>query len=350
MFITALSFISFITYKGKYKFFISFTITLTFCYALLSYIGALSNDWTRFYSITTLLRQAGMYISFPLILFSAIKWFQKYNEPINTRYYFLFSIFCFIIGSTFEYYNIFIDRADNPISPFWIGGLNNYEIIGFALISKFALNRNTKKIYALAIGVILLFLSKNSQSQIAAILLILYLLKGTNKYILISYTGSIIIFIGTITLFPFIVSDYNTTIRALYWRDALQSFYNTYFIGVGFGGEWITNWYPDSYKAMMFEDGSYEMINTALHNSIISILFRIGLPGIAIIFLYLKEMLIKCSKNIINSYFFCLIFTSLSVNTALESPLFNIGIALLSAYIISDNTTKKTNIINKLQK
>ncbi|MBQ0921632.1 O-antigen ligase family protein [Hydrogenophaga aromaticivorans] len=312
-------------------------------YGALSHLGILRNPWGQYYSDENLARQIIIYLVFILITAASSIIFKRFStEDFNVNG--LMVAGAYIIAAISEYLFIYIHRADEPANPAFIGGLNNAEFIFLALLGAWLIKKNNNLLLGLLTIAFCLAISANSQAYIVLLLLAALLVLKNRRAIVIIYTAALFLFALFCISYPFYFEDYNTVIRALYWRDATKTiFEHNMFFGVGFGGEWIKNWYPSATKLEMFDDGSQEMIHTGLHNSVISIFFRMGFPGLIIALFLIYHLLKKSFSSKLKSYLFILIVTSLWVNVALESPLFNVSIALAWGYIVSA-TQKNINL------
>jgi hypothetical protein len=331
----------------KYRNFYIFSLILLFVYAALSYFGYLNNPWGRYYSDSDLARQIMIYLVFILVIAaSSIIFYNKNIEEYNitgTKVLIAYSL-----SALSEYFFIYIYREDSPANPLFIGGLNNAEFLFLALLGAWIMRGRLNFFLLFATITLGPLISANSQGYIVFFFLAILSIFSNRKIVTISY----LVGLSSFTIFciynPFSFQDYNTVIRALYWRDAVNTIFNhQLYQGVGFGGEWIKNWYIDAPKVEMFVDGTPEMIHTGLHNSIVSIFFRMGFPGLILIGAAIFVLAKKSFNCKFKNYLFLMTITSAWVNVALESPLFNIAIAIAWGYILTAKPYKRHCLSDK---
>jgi len=139
--------------------------------------------------------------------------------------------------------------------------------------------------------------------------------------------------------------DSSSGFRAVLWGDARDAFFETNFIGVGFGTEYIRNEFGaseyTSYKVTGDDSDKRLLIGT--HNSIFDVALRMGLPGLAAL-IYMSWKILDRRKviNRENDDIYYTIVTFLLLNNSLNmgvaAPNFMLSTALGAGWLLASNT------------
>jgi O-antigen ligase len=139
----------------------------------------------------------------------------------------------------------------------------------------------------------------------------------------------------------------NSILRALYWLEALQGFWDSSVIGVGFGKEATSHDYPLLLGALP-PSSFHEFMVNGIHNSFLSMFFRLGLlGGLAFTWFFFITCLPsdKSHPNVARHaaivYFAC--FMSNFVNVGVESPRMLIGNAFCLGYLLACKAVAEKN-------
>ncbi len=152
-----------------------------------------------------------------------------------------------------------------------------------------------------------------------------------------TFTASCILGPLFIELTEFAAVDPNTAIRGYMWYDAIDLFFSSYGLGVGFGRELLSNVYLAMNVLTVYDDADIMM--GGIHNSFISMFARLGLLGgvfFALAILRTASPAGRPSPLREPAYFaFFMAYVSCWVNVAVESPMTSVGTALLLGYVMA---------------
>jgi O-antigen ligase len=140
----------------------------------------------------------------------------------------------------------------------------------------------------------------------------------------------------------------NSGIRLVFIRDAFQSAYDTYGLGIGYGTESVrwryhfpgrpdVTFLPD--VSTMTPDQLLEVLSTGVHNSFIQALLRTGVIGFIVMIAAFAAVFPQghLPRKLRNhaSVLFIIMFIACFVNPALESPIQGIGVGFLYGYLVA---------------
>ncbi|TPG38251.1 hypothetical protein EAH79_16360 [Sphingomonas koreensis] len=190
--------------------------------------------------------------------------------------------------------------------------------------------------FAVPLGIVLLPLTTNVQPMVAIGTALLYRCnfiraRGT---ILAAVTIAVGAVVATQYAAPLMSIDPNTGIRAAFWEGSLEAFGETKGLGVGFGTEGIRSSYYFKYAAWKIDDSSDKYILTGLHNSVFNAGFRMGLLGFIAPILMIVGLFPGRRATGAAYWLFILMLFDISINVAVESTSFGLGLSFLMAYLM----------------
>lgn len=326
------------------------TSLLAFClfsilYAILSLLNVFPATWTSHYEIGAIPQQALYAYSLPPIFGVTYIYLKEHLSTERGRIdiakkLLIAWIYLQCIGVFFS------ENEIDVLSILSISTLGNTPSLAIvATCIYLSTNPSAHKKYAvIALFIGLSLLSTFSQNFVYALAFVL--IWSFPKYSRI-LTISIVVF--SVILYiafynnPFGVRfvDTNLTVRLLLLHDAISGLIQSYFIGVGFGTESISNDYSNFGVDIFRSEDDTGFIHLAVHNSFATIAFRVGFAGF-VIFLYFltrtfsKIRLSKTKCEAQTKYaLFLAFFVLLYTNPALESFIYMYGASLYLATIWS---------------
>ena len=331
---------------------------ITVVYVLLSLLEVFDRSWTRFFDEFTALRQGFYAIGLPLFVIAAEGTVRHFRDKGKEGWMFmLLLIFGGIIGPIL--FTVFKGTRDVTFFDYvQFNSLYNIEMFFALAIGYFVLaSKKVPKWVGLIICILLFIFSTYLQAQLVALLLMVFLLGAPPR--LAMYGAIAGIFILIVSLLPFGAAfreiDPNIGVRIFMWNDSIKAFVDTNGIGIGFGTEYITNFYPYSNQLHIqtyLREGHQYIGN---HSAFFSVLMRMGLIGLLALIMFLFSFLptkgraFRNLKGGITSKgdpFLCWIYTILIIsfasNVALASIHYFIGNAFLIGYLMSFRETRPT--------
>ena len=132
--------------------------------------------------------------------------------------------------------------------------------------------------------------------------------------------------------------DVNSGVRAIFWRDTQLAVRQTWGIGVGFGTEYITNWFGDigrSYDYVLTAEGASDRLFISNHSIYYDVALRLGLIGVAL-FITMIVGTVKAAQSRLAAPLCAYLIVSIGVVPALTTVDTQIGICLLIGWILAD--------------
>ena len=349
-------FISIINFKTllQYKLITSFSL-FSLTYAALSAFQIFPQTWTRLYDITAIPQQALFSYTFPFLLIALVTFFKQ--EGINGPRRKNISIYFFLLWIYTKIVNFSMNPDATLFDLISISGLGNTTALISTALALYLSTINSKlAIATLVVGFLSLsIMSIFSQNYIYGFFaLLIWLLprQSMNIFLALLFCAFTfyLIFIFTPTSVYFI--DANLTVRLVLLKDALEGFYQSNLIGVGFGTEGIKNQYNYRLFDEFFYDENKEgFIHLAVHNSYATILFRTGLIGFTLFALFLLKTYrkVRYIKNKTTQTIMLMMlggfFLVTYLNPALESFVYLYG-SILYISVIWALEDKETDVSN----
>jgi len=317
---------------------IYFTLIANF-YVLLSFFHVFPSIWTTEFEIKAIPQQS-------LFAYSLLPMFYLF---FVTMVYFLHSEarlkgllkYIFILVFYHKVVDVVFDGFD-PEFFFGIAGLGNTSallILGFSILI-FNEKSMLLRILYILLFILMSYFSPFGQNIVYAALFILVFIVPRHAFTILSgfifsTVSFYIIFINDPLAVSFI--DQNLTVRLVLIKDAIDGFFQSNLIGVGFGTESIKNYYHLFKNPTFFNQDNSGFIHLAAHNSYATIAYRLGGLGILLFLYFLYQIVnsIRVMKN--NQPMAVVIFLCFYVvtyqNPALESFIYLIGTFLLLGVI-----------------
>lgn len=160
----------------------------------------------------------------------------------------------------------------------------------------------------------------------------------------LALAGAVVVFGAACALVPVFINfsylvdiDPNSAIRAFMWVDAIDLFFSSYGVGIGFGRELVSNVYLPMNILSFYSEP--ELMQGGIHNSFITMFARMGvIGGGAFALAILKTAWPSARPGPLRepAYLaFFMVYVSCWVNVAIESPMSSIGTALLLGYVLA---------------
>jgi hypothetical protein len=311
-------------------------------YALISCFNILPKSWTKIYSFSSIPQQSLYIFLIPLLVIIIRKKLNFfYSNKKNIALSFL-TLAILIRIVHFFYFSNEVDIFEKYIA---IRSFSNGAAlyICFFLYSLYYSKNSFTKIILILLFIYLSYLSPFKQNLLflPSFICFWYFPKLSKKIIIANLFFFII---GYIYLFFNLDLarnlDENLPIRIIFLLDAIKGFYQSYFLGVGFGTESITNNYYEYNIYSIYNEFDNKLVFMSPHNSFATILFRTGIIGFCF-FIYLfyslyKEIYIQNDKKTISlksSAFLCVLIL-IFFNPGFESFEYLFSIALFFSIIL----------------
>jgi len=323
------------------KYFNPFLIFSIF-YAFISCFNILPKSWTKIYSFSSIPQQTLYIFLIPLLVImirKKLNFFYSHKKNIAISFLTL-AILIRIVH--FFYFSNEVDIFEKyiPIRTFSNGAA---LYICFFLYSLYYSKNSFTKIILILLFIYLSYLSPFKQNLLflPSFICFWYFPKLSKQIIIVNL---FLFIIGYIYLFFNLDLarnlDENLPIRIIFLIDAIKGFYQSYFLGVGFGTESITNNYYEYNIYSIYNEFDNRLVFMSPHNSFATILFRTGIIGFCF-FIYLlyslyKEIYIQNDKKTISlksSAFLCVLIL-IFFNPGFESFEYLFSIALFFSIIL----------------
>lgn len=322
-------------------------------YIGLSYADILPDSWTVWQDSDYILRQSYFVIMlYPFILAGHIMWEHIVHRGTVGRVM-LLCFFCLLVLSpaleilTFTEY-----RSHFGLQAFFFYGLTTSELLlwtalCYGLLIAFPQHR---WIAVPFLSLLLLAVAQTAQVALMAPALLLFAFTPVwfNRWALRLLMVSLILACGiaAIQAEKLIAHDVNMALRAYYWRDAFQALMESHLIGIGFGKEATTNYYPALGILKPFTLHDY-MVH-GIHNSFFSMFLRMGFLGGALFSWFFTVECFPSSRLHPAIYrHACAIlfaaFVGCLANMEIESPKGILGVCLILSYLLACNRIARTH-------
>ncbi|WP_342643430.1 O-antigen ligase family protein [Rhodoligotrophos ferricapiens] len=303
---------------------------LSSTYGVLSYYHVFPRSWTTLYDPEYIVRQLATIPAF-LFIFSAMRhlWTTLLYSLSSRVFSFLMVV---LPAASIPLVELFRAAGSGFSLPNLIGSSVIFFIgLGVILLSWRRTLRNIA--FVVLLTALVIFFTRNAQTLLASMLLILVFISPKPRIVAIGMgTLALCLLMTSPFLFqlaPYI-SDPNTTLRLLIWSDAFTAFSDSLGLGIGFGTEAVRNFYAAHTAVTPFPEENILAIST--HNSFVFLFMRTGIIGGLLFLVFCYRIAFSGSAQSpahlrVAIYCWCLGILSLSVNVALESPLFMLGVA-----------------------
>lgn len=322
-------------------------------YVGMSYSDILPSAWTRLYDKEYIPRQAYfVFLFYPLATASMLAWRDIIvRRAINGRiimFLFMLMVISPILVMTFApIEKLALSFQQFGLQQYFFYGLGNRELVVWLVVTYLPLVRYPQsRFVVLPLLAAMIFLTAES-TQIALMAPVLLVIGFAPPGLLRPALAGMIATVALITVYSLLqlraaadVTDPNTTLRALFWYDAWAGFWDSHMLGIGFGKEVTSEYYPMIMDPL--PPTSHEQFMTiGIHNSFLSMFFRMGLFG-GLVFLWfffvtclppVEGININVARHNAVVYFAC--FMSNFVNVGVESPRMLIGNAFCLGYILA---------------
>jgi exopolysaccharide production protein ExoQ len=168
--------------------------------------------------------------------------------------------------------------------------------------------------------------------------------------LLICLSATVMFSVGPSELFNMVFSDPSFTGRDLVWDFVLRQFEANPTLGVGYGALWQVG--PQIVESL-HEFGVYQIVNEG-HNGYLDILAQLGWVGLAILALFIAQMIWITAKRILLNNERVLSFASYSLYIGLGSVFYDLtessyfslsgGVWLMIVLILLSNTIKRRGV------
>ena len=315
--------------RGSIDIFLLILGAITVLYGAASAFNWLDRSWARYYVPDLIIRQAVCVPAFALVFSAVVVWCTKTSEGT-------FKVRNAAIVGALAISALVITAAMSDRDASAIPNLINPTVLFFLAAAVIVLQIDhwgRRFFVSLIVGSVLVAFSQNAQTAIASALIVAAASIPHPRLIALFVLGLSLSLIGYI---PFsmaifhLVEDPNTALRILIWNDAFDALADTWGVGVGFGGEAVKNAYAMHSAQIPFVDQNIMLIST--HNSFVFLAYRLGVVSLLLFVAFLinvvrRNRFASRADERLASFSFSIAVLSLSVNVALESPLFMIGIA-----------------------
>lgn len=322
-------------------------------YVVLSYANALPDAWTRVFDTTLIPRQAFYVVAlYPLVLSAASLWDYAAQTGRTGRVYAVLLVATGLLAAPVEALTEGSRDFVTAYASMAAGGLGNTRLLLYAGLSYFLLVRPSKaltRLYTLLISGALFFVlyyyTEDAQLQnLLAVLVIVAVsfVRPTARFVkLVAVCGAAVY----LALIPFAQDiyewDHNAGYRLALTRDALIGVAESHGLGVGFGKEVVTGEYGqygiDRTKGMTAPS---ELAIQGVHNSFAQEFMRLGLVGGAFLLTFFVWAAFPGARGSLGrrrheAVVYLLVLLAMTVNVALESPTYIVGLAMVVGYLLS---------------
>lgn len=326
---------------------------LSILYALLSVLHVFPSAWTQRFEISAIPQQALFSYAIPTTMGVLIVYLRKYlASPEGRRAVAKKLLFVWL---AWKLLGVALNPADATLAGFLsiatMGNTPSLIIVATCLYLT-TLTSSFKKYFTLAVFCVLSALSPFSQNlAYAFVFSLVWIFPRQAKAITLGFIFSSVLLYLLFFSDPFAVHfiDNNLTVRLILIRDAVAGLVQSHFIGVGFGTESITNTYLQFGIDQFQSDKDAGVIHLAVHNSFLTIAFRLGLVGLLILLYFLMQTFRKIDTSQAESdtqakcALFLAFFVVTFTNPALESHIYIYGVCLYLSMIWALPAVLKTN-------
>lgn len=315
-------------------------ILLSVAYLILSLFHVLPTAWTIYHDNAAAIRHWSWVIVMPILVTAFYAFSMRYRDWITKHALKLFLV-AFAMRSLsqqtspgFDFYDgIFLGRF-GLYSP-------DNETLPLIMLLIIAANRgNQMRAYQVAILALVIPAATSAGTFLAA--LVSFGLRFIRARRIALY-GLLFFLLMFLFLAPFYYReldsvDVNSGVRALFWRDAQLAVWQTRGVGVGYGTEYITNWFGDLGRAFDYaltaEDAS-DRLFISNHSTYYDVALRLGLVGVGL-FITMISSTVRAAKSPTAAPMCAYLIVSTGVVPGLTAVDTQIGICLLIGWILAD--------------
>lgn len=313
-------------------------------YVLLSYIDIFPQAWTIYYNTDSILMQSSFVWTFIPMLRAFEAFFFRVcragRMPIVCAVAILLNI---SIAPLLKWDIAPIHMQEQGPMAMVFSNIMNSEAIFLLSIAYMALQ--TKNRIAGYAGIVMVIFSAvfslSFQIMIVFLFLQLMQLRLPSRWIfpamLIGFGAMALASLMVVDMAALAEIDRNSAIRGYLWLDAIELWWSSYGVGVGFGRELVQNIYI-SMNIMQFYDDMNILLG-GVHNSFLSMFARLGtIGGVLFMLAFFKSAWPSSTPGPLREVAYFAYFTayvSCWVNVAVESPLAAIGAALLLGFVLA---------------
>ena len=315
-------------------------------YLFFSLLNLFPKSWTKYYEISAIPQQSFIIFLFPLLF---IFFNKKFNEKsFQDDISFANSILILAVVHRIIIFYFFSPNITN-LDFLKITTLNNFSslfIVSFFLYMHYIKNKFINFLI-LIIFFYLSYISPYSQNLLlATAILPIWLFPRYSKIIIIGFISTILISYLYFFLNLEIAKklDINFPIRIIFAYDIILALKDTYFIGVGYGTESLTNYYEQFNIFNFMSDYDEKFIFMTPHNSFLTIMFRTGIIGLFLFIFFLKYCFDQIYLDVNNlrliklkSSLFLSFFTLIFFNPGLEGIAYILSASLYLSLVYSNN-------------
>lgn len=254
----------------------------------LSLLGLMPKSWTEHFDRLAAFRQFAPLVMLPFLasafsvfFTAALPWIERHALRALVVMYALHLLIPMWRGSVDEFYGTFYTITNNT-AAFWI-------------VFIFWVTRQETPVIAKLLGIaIMTMLASSAQSLLIVLLLPFMFLWRQRDLALVMLALALAVFLLVApyhaqTLFDL---DPNSGVRAVMWKDVLKVVRDTFGLGVGFGTEYITNFFGEvtdgEWGLASYED---DLFYLASHSTLYDMLLRLGAVGVVLFLLWLWPQL-----------------------------------------------------------
>lgn len=304
-------------------------------YLFFSLNDTLPAAWTQYHDNFAAVRQYSWLLAIPLFTTGFFVLLARYYELI-VAHALKIAVVLYVISR--------ISVSTNPAF---------FEGVRFGIFGLYSPNNETLPVYAALliaahrnrkpepyqIGVLLLLPAVSSSVGT----LLMGLMSIVLRFLPYKRLALYLMFAGLLTaafLAPFFYDalyqlDNNTGVRAIFWHDAQLAVVQTWGVGVGYGTEYIANYFGlvGQYDWTITAEYDTNRLYISTHNTIYDCTMRLGLLGAVLMIVWLRDMIGK-SGSALAAPLCAVVLISCSVAPVMVAIDTQIGISLLLAFIL----------------
>lgn len=333
---------------------------LSVLYALLSVLDVFPPAWTQRFEISAIPQQALFSYAIPTTMGVLIVYLRKHLASPGGRRAVAKKLL--LVWLAWKLLGVTLNPAGATLAGFLsisqMGNASSLIIVATCLYLSM-LTSSLKKYFTLVLFCVLSALSPFSQNLAYALAFsLVWIFPRQAKMITLGFILSSVLLYLLFYNDPFAVRfiDANLTVRLILIRDAVAGLVQSYFMGVGFGTESITNDYARFGLDHFQSEEDIVFIHLAVHNSFFTIGFRLGLAGLMILLYFLVQTFRKIDASPTESdaqaqyALFLAFFVVTFTNPALESFGYMYGVCLYLASIWAHPQGRANAILLKKNK
>ncbi|MFM2042066.1 MAG: hypothetical protein RLY86_642 [Pseudomonadota bacterium] len=312
-------------------------------YVGLSYFEVLPASWTLFYEPGVIPIQAAFVIGLVPLIAAFRRFFGRAFASGSMPFC---CVVLVVLGLTVSPWLESMVAPDSILaqgrSALVLSNLVNSELamlLAWAYLIQVAGWRRLVIVTFIAVPILVFLVNRSMQINIALVMMFILLWRDHAtlmfRFALVGFTAACVAGLTFIDLGQLALEDPNTTVRALMWKDGLQTVVDTYGVGIGFGREVVQNSYALLNRDNLYDGG--DLMTGGIHNSYISMMMRTGLIGFiffALGFLHSAWPTDRPVPERQTAYLaYLMAYISCWVNVAIESPLALIGVTMMLGFV-----------------